>query len=51
MNIVKIKKLAFDFSTNILTSFVVTFTVQILICPLIARSISVNEYGLILTIM
>lgn len=51
MNAVKIRKLTFDFGTNILASLVVTFTLQILVYPLMARSVSVNEYGLVLTVM
>lgn len=51
MNVVKSRKLIFDFGTNILASLVVTFALQILVYPLIARSVSLNEYGIVLTIM
>lgn len=51
MKLIRLKKMCFDFSTNILASMIVTFTMQILIYPFIARSISLDMYGLILTIM
>ncbi len=51
MNRIRIKKLGFDFSANILASLIVTVTMQILIYPLIAKSVPIGAYGLILTIM
>ncbi|QLY79105.1 hypothetical protein [Clostridium intestinale] len=51
MNLIKAKKLIFDFGINILASFAITVTLQILIYPLIAKNVSIETYGIILTIM
>lgn len=51
MSLARLKELSFDFITNILASMVVTIALQILIYPLIARSVSAEIYGLILIIM
>ncbi|MFL0247336.1 lipopolysaccharide biosynthesis protein [Candidatus Clostridium stratigraminis] len=43
--------MVYDFSTNTLASLLIVATLQVLIYPLIAKSVSAYNYGLILTIM